>query len=79
MMGSTTNQISLITSNRNFLVYETHSDRITSTTAWTGQVTAIVDMDASDTAYVQFGNNDDTSWTVRGTVEKTWFSGCLLA
>jgi hypothetical protein len=78
MVGSTYNGVNIVTSNRGYSTYTTANDLIPTTHAWTGRVIVVADMDASDTAYVQCGNNDDTAWTMRGTVEKTWFSGALL-
>ena len=42
------------------------------------QVAVVADMDASDTAYVQIASHDDSSYTVRGTRQNTFFSGILI-
>ena len=78
MVGSVYQYLAIITSNRNYILLNTQNNLIATTNAWVGTLSVVADMDASDTAYVQIGNNDDTSWTLRGTAEKTFFSGCLL-
>ena len=42
------------------------------------QVAVVADMDASDTATVSIHSHDDSSYTVRGTRENTFFSGILI-
>jgi hypothetical protein len=42
------------------------------------QVAVVADMDASDTAYIQIASHDDSSYTVRGTRQNTFFSGILI-
>jgi len=43
-----------------------------------GQVAVVADMDASDTATVSIHSHDDSSFTVRGSRENTFFSGILI-
>ena len=43
------------------------------------QVAVVADMDANDTAYIYAFTQNDSSWTVRGTRENTFFSGILMA
>ena len=42
------------------------------------QVAVVADMDASDTATVSIHSHDDSSFTVRGSRENTFFSGILI-
>jgi hypothetical protein len=79
-LGATNNELTLITSNRNYYSLSKDNTRTTSTQAGFRSFSTFVDMDASDTAYVTFEINGLGGNTVeiRGTIfVETKFFGFL--
>ena len=69
--------VRIVTSNSNYQDIHYEADQ-SSSRIGAHQVAVVADMDTNDTAYITIFTQNDSSFTVRGTRENTFFSGYLL-
>jgi hypothetical protein len=69
--------VRIVTSNSNYQDIHYEADQ-SSSRIGAHQVAVVADMDTNDTAYITIFTQNDSSFTVRGTRENTFFSGSLL-